>query len=258
MYSIFLKKNEDKRIRGGHPWVYANEVDHIDGKGKNGDLATVYDASGRFVGRGFINHVSKILVRIFIRDEAVCPETDQDYYQLFKGRIEKSNNYRISLGYSDCYRMVFGEADNIPALIVDKYHDLLCVQFLSLGIDFRKKIIIKALVDLFHPRGIYERSDVEVRKKEGLDLVKGPIYGEFGPRIVVEENGLKMVVDMENGQKTGYFLDQKENRFAVRRYSKDAEVHQDRSQHRQVALTNLLWMGYLGLQYAPFCGLATN
>ena len=212
-YNIYLKKNEERRIVAGHPWVYANEVARIEGKDKNGSLATVYDYSGRYIGKGYINHLSKILVRIFIRDESV---PDLQYY---KNAIEKAANYRKSLGFDNCYRVVFAESDNLPALIVDKYSDILCVQFLSLGIDLNKDIIIKALIDIFNPRGIYERSDVQVREKEGLPLRKGKIYGEFNTKVTIIENGLKMTVDLENGQKTGYFLDQKENRFALIRYS---------------------------------------
>lgn len=218
-YSVFLKKNEDKRIRSGHSWVYANEVHHIDGKGKNGDLASVYDYTGNFLGKGYINHLSKILVRIFIRDEK--QEADKE---LFMAKIRAANDYRVRLGYNDCYRMVFAEADDLPALIVDKYHDLLCVQFLSLGMDQNKKLITEVLVELFSPRGIFERSDVAVREKEGLPLLKGKLCGEFDPRVEITENGVKMIADLENGQKTGYFLDQKENRMAIRRYSKDARV----------------------------------
>ncbi len=218
-YSVFLKKNEDKRIRSGHSWAYANEVHHIDGKGKNGELASVYDYAGNFLGKGYINHLSKILVRIFIRDEK--QEADKE---LFLSKIKAANDYRVRLGYDDCYRMVFAEADDLPALIVDKYHDLLCVQFLSLGMDQNKKLITEVLVELFSPRGIFERSDVAVREKEGLPLLKGKLYGEFDPRVEITENGVKMIADLENGQKTGYFLDQKENRMAIRRYSKDARV----------------------------------
>lgn len=218
-YSVFLKKHEEKRIVDGHAWVYANEVDHIDGSGKNGDLASVYDASGRFIGRGFINHLSKILVRIFLRNDVET--VDRDF---FARRIREAKEIREKLGFSDCYRAVFAEADNLPALIVDKYHDLLSVQFLSLGMDLRKAEIVDALVEVFRPRGIYERSDAEVRKKEGLPLKKGPLYGNFDPRVKIEENGLFLIADLENGQKTGYFLDQKENRFAIRRYCQGAEV----------------------------------
>lgn len=218
-YRVFLKKHEERRIADGHAWVYANEVDHIDGSGKNGDLATVYDAAGRFLGRGFINHLSKILVRVFLRSETETVDT-----AFFARRIREANDARVRLGYSDCYRAVFAEADDLPALIVDKYHDLLSIQVLSLGMELHKAEITDALVEVFRPRGIYERSDVEVRKKEGLPLVKGPLYGTFEPRVIIEENGLKMVADLENGQKTGYFLDQKENRFAIRRYAASGEV----------------------------------
>lgn len=218
-YRVYLKKNEEKRIAAGHSWVYANEVERIEGEGKNGDLACVYDCKGNFIGKGFINHISKILVRIFIRnkDEEVTKE-------LFKERIKTAVEYREKLGYSNCFRAVFGEADNLPAVIIDKYADVFSIQILSLGMDKHKQDIIDALKELYSPRGIYERSDVEVRKKEGLPLFKGKIYGDFDPKVVIEENGLKMIADLENGQKTGYFLDQKENRLALRRYSKDARV----------------------------------
>ncbi|MEG2002608.1 MAG: class I SAM-dependent rRNA methyltransferase, partial [Clostridia bacterium] len=219
MYSIRLKKNEEKRILDGHCWVYANEVDKIDGDGKNGDLTFVYSATGLFLGKGFINHVSKILVRIISknRDEEINEE-------FFENRIRRSNDLRVELGFSNNYRVVFAETDDLPALIVDKYNDILVAQFLSLGMDKQKDLIVQALVNIFSPRGIYERSDVAVRKKEGLELVKGKLYGDFDTKVEIEENGIKMIVDVENGQKTGYFLDQKENRFAVRRYAKDKTV----------------------------------
>ena len=199
---------------GGHSWVYANEVAKIEGKDKNGSLAEVYSFDGRFIGKGYINHASKILVRIFIRGN----ETDDE--QFYLNALKKANDYRIKLGYSICYRMVFAESDNLPALIIDKYGDILVMQCLSLGIDLRKKKICDCLIKLFNPKGIYERSDVAVRKKEGLPEVKQVLYGEVPDYQEIVENGIKMLVDVKNGQKTGYFLDQKENRFAVRKYSK--------------------------------------
>ncbi len=211
-YKIYLKKNEEKRIVGGHSWVYANEVAKIDGKDKNGSLAEVYSFDGRFIGKGYVNHASKILVRIFIRGN----ETDDE--QLYLDRIKQANDYRLKLGYNSCYRMVFAEADNLPALIIDRYGDVLVMQCLSLGIDLRKEMICNCLVKLFSPKGIYERSDVAVRKKEGLSEIKQVLYGEVPEYCSIEENSLKMLVDVRNGQKTGYFLDQKENRFAVRKY----------------------------------------
>lgn len=217
-YEIYLKKGEEKRIIAGHSWVYANEVAKIEGKDKNGSLASVFAHDGRFIGKGYINHASKILVRIFIRNNA---EDNEEYYL---NAIKKANDYRLKLGYDNCYRMVFAEADNLPALIIDRYGDYLVMQCLSLGIDRRKQLIVDCLVKLFNPKGIYERSDVAVRKKEGLEEVKGLLYGEVPDYCEIVENGIKMLVDVKNGQKTGYFLDQKENRFAVRRYCRDAEV----------------------------------
>ncbi len=211
-YEIYLKKNEEKRIIAGHSWVYANEVSRIENKDKNGSLATVFSYDGRYIGKGYINHASKILVRIFIRNN------ENDDEALYLDRIKAANDYRLKLGYTDCYRMVFAEADNLPALIIDRYGDVLVMQCLSLGIDQRKEIICKCLVKLFSPKGIYERSDVAVRKKEGLPEIKQVLYGEVPDYCEVSENTIKMLVDVKNGQKTGYFLDQKENRLAARKY----------------------------------------
>ncbi len=213
-YEIHLKKNEEKRIVAGHSWVYANEIAKIDGKDKNGSLSTVYSYDGRYIGKGYVNHASKILVRIFIRGN----ETDGE--ELYLKRLKEANDYRIKLGYDNYYRMVFGEADNLPALIVDKYGDILVMQCLSLGIDMRKQLITDCLIKLFSPKGIYERSDVSVRKKEGLPEIKQVLYGEVPDYQQICENGIKMLVDVKNGQKTGYFLDQKENRLTARKYCK--------------------------------------
>lgn len=211
-YSVYLKKNEEKRIIAGHSWVYANEVARIEGKDKNGALASVYSFDGKYIGKGYINHTSKILIRIFIRND------DEDSEELYFKRLEQANEYRLKLGYDNCYRMVFAEADNLPALIVDRYADILVIQCLSLGVDLRKQTICNCLVKLFAPKGIYERSDVSVRKKEGLPEIKQTLYGEVPDYAEIEENGIKMLVDVKNGQKTGYFLDQKENRLAARKY----------------------------------------
>ena len=194
--------------------MYANEVSRIVGKDQNGSLATVYAADGRYLGSGFINHASKILVRIFIRDG----RTDCD--NVIAERIREANAMRRELGYDDCYRAIFAEADGLPALIADKYGDYLSVQLLSLGMYRRKNTIINALVNEFAPKGIYERSDVAVRQKEGLPEETGVLYGEVPEWIQITENGLKMAVNLRHGQKTGYFLDQKENRLAIRRYAK--------------------------------------
>ncbi len=216
-YVVTLKKNEEKRILTGNGWVYANEVAKITGKDKNGSLATVVSSDGRFIGKGYINHLSKILVRIFIRDE----RSDEE---VIRERLRKAVNLRKRLGFSSCYRAVYAEADLLPGLVVDKYGEALSVQFLTLGMDLRKDFIIECLKEIFAPRAIIERSDVAVRQKEGLPLKKGVICGEDISRIETEENGLKLSIDLIDGQKTGYFLDQKENRFALRRYAKDKSV----------------------------------
>lgn len=213
-YEIYLKKGEEARILAGSAFVYANEVSRIDGKDKNGSLATVRAHDGRYLGKGYINHASKILVRIFLRGN------EEDGEELFFKRIHKANSFRRMLGYDDCYRAVFGEADDLPAVIVDKYGEYLSVQILSLGMYLRKKELVSALVREFSPKGIYERSDVSVRKKEGLPEETGVLYGEVPDEVEIHENGLKLLVNLRQGQKTGYFLDQKENRLAVRRYAR--------------------------------------
>lgn len=213
MYTVKLKKNEEKRLNLGHSWVYANEVASVEGKDKNGSLCVVTDFNGKFIGKGYINHLSKILVRIFIRNEN--QPDDKDFYL---NSVKKAWDYRKSLGYGNSCRVVFAEADGLPALIVDKYGDVLVIQCLSLGIDQRKELIKECLVEIFNPVAIYERSDSAVRLKEGLPETKGLIYGVLPDEIIINENGIKMRVDVINGQKTGYFLDQKENRLASRRY----------------------------------------
>ncbi len=219
MYTVILKKNEEKRILNGFPWVYANEVYKIEGKDKQGSVARVTAFDGRFVGIGFINHLSKILVRILSLKEE---EVDEEF---FRKRILAAKRYREESGYSDNYRAVFSESDYLSGLIVDKYGEYLSVQFLSLGMEVRKELIVKLLVEIFNPRGIYERSDVSIRLKEGLEEKKGYLYGgEFDTLVRIEENGVKMLVDLENGQKTGYFLDQKENRNNIKNYVKDKTV----------------------------------
>jgi len=217
MYTVILKKNEEKRVLH-HPWIYANEVASIEGKDKQGSIACVRAADGRLIGYGFINHLSKILVRLVSRREETF---DQAF---FAERIREANEFRLSLGYREAYRVVFAESDRLPGLIVDKYGDYLSVQFLCLGMDVRKQMIVDVLVDTFAPKGIYERSDVSVRTKEGLEPRKGLLWGEVPELVMIEENGVHLAVDIVNGQKTGYFLDQQENRLNLARYAKDKTV----------------------------------
>ncbi|MDR3293158.1 MAG: class I SAM-dependent rRNA methyltransferase, partial [Clostridiales bacterium] len=218
MFKLTLKKGEEKRILSGHPWVYANEVAKIDGKDVQGSIARVESHDGRFAGLGFINHASKIIVRILAQNEVAI---DRDF---FFGRIKAANDYRLSVGYTDNYRAVFGESDLLPGLIVDRYGDCLSVQFLAYGMDCRKDMIVDILREIFSPVCIYERSDVSVRSKEGLKETKGVLYGALPDSLVITENGVKLSIDLVNGQKTGYFLDQKENRDNLKHYVKGKRV----------------------------------
>lgn len=218
MYTVTLKRNEEKKVLNGYPWIFANEVQKIEGKDKQGSVAEVKAFDGRYVGKGFINHHSKIIVRMLTTKSE---EINKDF---FEERIKIADEGRRELGYNDNYRVVFGESDNLPGLIVDKYGDKLSVQFLSLGMEVVKNDVIDILVKRFAPSTIYERSDVAIREKEGLPLKKGVIYGKNETQSIIVENGLKLMVDLENGQKTGYFLDQKENRNDLKFYVKDKTV----------------------------------
>ena len=216
---IYLQPKEDIRIVQGHPWVYGNEISQIKGPIESGDIAYVYSSKGEFIGKGYLNTASKIFVRILSRKE---DETIDESF--FKALIEKSNQSRLDMGFNNSYRVLFGEADGIPGFIVDKYADYLSIQILSLGIDLRKEMFIKILVDIFNPKGIYERSDVPVRKKEGLPLYKDTVYGIVPDLIQIKENELIMEIDIKNGQKTGSFLDQQENHNSLKPYVKHKSV----------------------------------
>ncbi|MFH0993108.1 MAG: class I SAM-dependent rRNA methyltransferase [bacterium] len=209
---VYLRPKEEIRIQNGHAWVYHNEVARIEGDIVSGELAMVYAAKGDFLGKGYLNTASKIFVRILTREDI---EIDEAF---FRDRLTAANAARIDLGFSDSYRAFFAESDGISGLIVDKYSDYLVVQILSLGIEKRKNMFVDLLVELFHPIGIYERSDVGVRIKEGLTECKGVLYGEIPEVVIIHENGIVMAVDIQNGQKTGSFLDQQENHAAIGPY----------------------------------------
>ena len=219
MLKIILNKNEEKEKLEGFPWVFNNEVNRFDGEIINGEVCKVLSSDGRFIGYGFLNTSSKIMVRFLSRNEDEI--IDKEF---FRNRIKQAISHRENLGFMSATRLIFAEADFLPGLIVDKYGDYLSVQFLCLGMDKIKNMLVDIFVELLNPKGIYERSDVSVRIKEGLEEIKGPIYGEFNPRVEVIENGIRFMVDMENGQKTGYFLDQKLNRDIMRLYAKDSVV----------------------------------
>lgn len=219
MRKIILRRRIGQRVLGGHPWVFGNEIDRIEDGLADGDIADVMTHEGDFVGRGYVNTQSAIVVRILTRDRAEAIDAG-----FFHRRIARAWDYRQRLGYVENCRVVFGEADDLPQLIIDKFNDHLVVQTLALGIDRWKPAIVDALRDIFRPRGIYERNDVPVRELEGLPQQKGYLTDPFDTRIIVQENGLKFHVDLEKGQKTGYFLDQQDNRRAIRHIAQGADV----------------------------------
>lgn len=218
MLKVFLNKGEEQRLIEGHPWVFSNEIKGFDGEIKAGCICDVYSYNEHFIGRGFFNSNSKIMVRILTHNQE---EIDKEF---IKERIIKANNYRKSIGLDNNYRVVFSESDGIPGLIVDKYSDYLVIQVMSLALDLMKQDVIDILVEIFKPIGIYERSDVAVRKKEGLEEFKGVVYGSVPELIKIKENDIFLNVDCINGQKTGYFLDQKMNRYALKNYAKNRTV----------------------------------
>lgn len=219
MTKVVLKKKISHRVENGHPWIFANEVNTIDGAPAPGDMVDVLTYDKKFIGRGYINPKSQIVVRLLTRDKN---ETINEAF--FYERLREAWAYKSRLGYRENCRLVFGEADFLPALIIDKFNDYFVLQTLALGIDIWKPAIVAALEKLFQPKGIYERNDVPVRELEGLPQQKGFLSAPFDTNIIISENGLKFRVDIENGQKTGYFLDQQDNRRAIRHIVEGADV----------------------------------
>jgi 23S rRNA (cytosine1962-C5)-methyltransferase len=219
MIRVYLNKKIGHRIENGHPWIYANEVGNVEGEVVGGEIVEVYSAGKKFVGKGYINPRSQILVRLLSRDPTKTID-GAFFYDL----ILQAWEYRKKIGYTENCRLVFGEADQLPALIIDKFNDYFVLQTLALGIDLWKPAIVEALEKIFHPKGIFERNDVPVRELEGLPQQKGFLSAPFDTTILLHENGLRFYADLENGQKTGYFLDQHDNRRSIRHIVKGADV----------------------------------
>ncbi len=219
MNKVVLKKRIGNRILNGHPWIFSNEINLMEDTMQGGEVAEVYTDDGKFVGRGYVNPRSTITVRLLTRkkDELV----NEDF---FYRRLKEAWIYRQKLGYTENCRLIFGEADDLPQLIIDKFNDYFVIQTLALGIDVWKPAIVKALEKIFSPKGIYERNDVPVRELEGLAQQKGFLSAPFDTKVEIMENGLRFMVDMEKGQKTGYFLDQQDNRRAIQHIVKGADV----------------------------------
>ena len=186
---------------------------------EEGEIVEVWTHDKKFIGKGYTNPRSQILARLLTRNKA-----DEINEQFFIDRIQQCWEYRKKIGYTENCRLVFGEADGLPQLIIDKFNDHFVIQTLALGIDVWKPALVKAINQIFKPKGIYERNDVPVRELEGLPQQKGFLSEPFDTKIIIRENGLKFHVDLENGQKTGYFLDQQDNRRAIQHIVKGAEV----------------------------------
>ena len=221
---VTLKKGEGRALKQGGAWIFDNEIASILGAYENGDIVLVRDFDGYPMGRGFINEHSKIRIRMMTRN------IDQEIDEAFlRKRVQDAWEYRKKVTDTSSCRLIFGEADFLPGLVVDKFSDVLVVQSLALGIDKVKNLLINILKNILKNdgiiiEGVYERSDAKVRKHEGMDTYKGFIGDEFNTKVHINENGVRYIVDVKDGQKTGFFLDQKYNRLAIQKICKDAKV----------------------------------
>lgn len=221
---VTLKKGEGRMLKAGGLWVFDNEIERVQGSFENGDIVAVHDFDGYGLGKGFINKNSKIRVRMLTRN---ChQEIDEVFLRM---RVQAAWDYRKKVSDTGSCRVIFGEADFLPGLVIDKFSDILVVQSLALGIDRLKNVIVHLLKEILASdgiiiRGVYERSDVKVRRQEGMELYKGFIGEPFDTNVEIEENGVRYMVDVKDGQKTGFFLDQKYNRRAIQKLCKNAKV----------------------------------
>lgn len=221
---VTLKKGEGRTLKAGGMWVFDNEIESIMGRFENGSIVTVHDFDGYPMGRGFINQNSKIRIRLMTRN--INQEIDHEF---LRDRVRMAWEYRKKTVDTGSCRVIFGEADFLPGLVIDKFSDVLVVESLALGIDRFKLEIVELLKeelleDGIRIRGVYERSDAKVRLNEGMERVKGFLSEEFDTNVEIIENGVKYLVDVRDGQKTGFFLDQKYNRLAIQKLCKDARV----------------------------------
>ena len=222
--AVYLKKGEGRSMKAGGPWVYDNEVERIEGEPLDGDVVSVHDYNGFCLGKGFLNRRSKLRVRMLTRNRN--QEIDEAFLRM---RVENAWEYRKKVVDTGSCRVIFGEADFLPGLVVDKFSDVLVVQSLALGMDRYKSFILETLKELMAKdgisiRGIYERSDAKVREQEGMPRVKGFLSDPFDTKVEIVENGVRYFVDVAEGQKTGFFLDQKYNRKAIWPLCPGAEV----------------------------------
>ena len=216
---FYLYKGKNKKAENGRPWIYIDEINEYDGDYENGDIVEVYNHKNYFIGKGYINDRSKITIRIMTWDKD--EEINRDF---FVKRFKAAWDYRKTVIDTSSCRFIFGEADLLPGLTIDKYEDYYVVQISTLGMDKYRDIIVDILVNEYNAKGVYERSDIATREIEGLEQRKGFLTEPFDTNVQITENGVKYIVDLENGQKTGFFLDQKENRAAIHRICKGKSV----------------------------------
>ena len=221
---VHIRKGEARSLKAGGMWIYDNEIERIEGEFENGDILRVEDFDGYPLGCGFINTRSKLTVRMLSRKKDTV--IDDAFIEM---RVRNAWEYRRQTVDTSSCRLIFGEADFLPGIVIDKFSDVLVVQSLALGIDRLKDQIVELLKEVLAAdgikiRGVYERSDAKVRRQEGMELYKGFIGEAFDTNVEIEENGVRYMVDVKDGQKTGFFLDQKYNRKAIQHLCKDAKV----------------------------------
>ena len=209
MPRAYLKPTRERRVEQGHPWVFRSDIDRVEKTANPGDVVDLHAARGKFLGRAYYNPASMITLRMLTREDEPI---DRDF---FYRRVQRAYDYRKAFCDIDSCRLIYGESDFLPALIVDKFADICVMQSLALGIDRYKDILCDAIMDITGCRGIYQRDDVPVRELEGLPLETGFLRGEFDTTVEMRENGIRFLVDVAHGQKTGFFLDQKENRASL-------------------------------------------
>lgn len=216
---FYLHSGKNKKVENGRPWVYIDEINEYDGEYENGDIVEVYGPRKNFIGKGYINDQSKITIRIMTRK--IDEEINEEF---FKNKFAAAWDYRNTVIDTSSCRFIFGEADFMPGLTIDKFEDYFVIQISTLGMDKYRDLIVKILTEEYNAKGVYERSDLKTREIEGLEQTKGFLTEEFDTNIQIIENGVKYIVDLANGQKTGFFLDQKENRAAIHRICKGKDV----------------------------------
>ena len=218
MAKAILIPGKEKRVYSGHPWVFRSDISRVEGDFTPGDMVDVYSSRDKFLAKAFYNPQSQIALRIMtLKDEPV----DEAF---IRRRVHAAIEYRRTFADLHSCRLIFAESDRLPALIVDSFGDVLVLQCLALGMERFKQIVADALMEELHPAGIYERNDVPVRRLEGLEQTTGVLRGTVPDRVEMQENGVRFLVDVKEGQKTGFFLDQKENRAAIAPFVKDQRV----------------------------------